>query len=252
MNIINTTICDYEVIEYNNSNVYIIKNILDSSFCNIMIDIINKVKLEEKKYEEHNNVICYTTNMKELLETDDKLNYVFSTEKNKYNNMLIESKKGNIYINKLNCVSKELIKECIKTLNEKMKTIKKIMDNINKTIISNNTCNFCIRKIHGATRMHTDGIKEENNILNSYFIDNKNKKKYINWNDEYTTRLSSLVFQLNDDYDGGLFIFPKYDISIKLEKGSVIIFPPYWTHKHGTTELVNNTFRYTINTWSCI
>jgi hypothetical protein len=224
MNIINNIICDYEVIEYNNSNVYIIKNILDSRFCDTMIDIINKVKLEEKKYGESNNVICYTTMIEELLEIDDKFNYVFSTEKNKYNNMLIESKNGNIYTNKLNCVPKDLINECIKILNEKMKIIKRIMDNINKTIITNYNSNFCIRKIHGATRMHTDGIKEEKKISNAYFIDNKKNKKYIN-SDEYVTRTSSLVFQLNDDYDGGLFMFPKYDISIKLEKGSVIILP---------------------------
>jgi predicted 2-oxoglutarate/Fe(II)-dependent dioxygenase YbiX len=56
---------------------------------------------------------------------------------------------------------------------------------------------------------------------------------------------------LNDDYEGGQFIFPYYDITVKLKKGSVLIFPPFWTHEHSTNELENNTFRYTITTWNC-
>jgi hypothetical protein len=41
-----------------------------------------------------------------------------------------------------------------------------------------------------------------------------------------------------------------YNISLKMKKGSVIIFPPYWTHLHEVSNLENNTYRYTINTWT--
>ena len=52
--------------------------------------------------------------------------------------------------------------------------------------------------------------------------------------------ISNLDFGVNDQ-----------DIKVKLKKGSVIIFPPFWTHPHETEDLLNNTYRYTINTWSC-
>ena len=49
MDISSNIINGFEIIEYNNSSIYVIKNILDFNFCDRMIDIINKVKLEKKK-----------------------------------------------------------------------------------------------------------------------------------------------------------------------------------------------------------
>mgnify|MGYP003968137707 CR=1 FL=1 len=60
--------------------------------------------------------------------------------------------------------------------------------------------------------------------------------------------LTSIVM-LNDDYEGGIFHFPNQKISVKLKKGQLIAFPPYWTHLHGVEAVINNTYRYTINTW---
>jgi hypothetical protein len=91
---------------------------------------------------------------------------------------------------------------------------------------------YCFRKIFGATRLHADTIHHD--------PDKPNIKQL---------RCLSLIIALNDDYEGGEFYFPRQDIKIKLKKGQAILFPPYWTHPHGTNELRNNTFRYTINTW---
>ena len=63
-------------------------------------------------------------------------------------------------------------------------------------------------------------------------------------------RNASMIFALNDDYDGGEFHFPCQDIHIRMKKGSVIIFPPYWTHPHEVSCIRNGTYRYTINTWA--
>ena len=83
------------------------------------------------------------------------------------------------------------------------------------------------RKIYGNTRIHIDGIsdgltKTENRTL-------------------------SIILSLNDDYEGGEIVFPIQNREIKLKKGQIILFPPYWTHPHYTNDLKNNTFRYTIN-----
>jgi len=91
---------------------------------------------------------------------------------------------------------------------------------------------FTCRKIYGGTKLHQDGYQ----------------LCKIN-NDKYTIRKASVILMLNDDYSGGIFNFPDYNISLKLKKGSAILFPPYWTHKHEVSSVGKNNFRYTINTW---
>ena len=59
----------------------------------------------------------------------------------------------------------------------------------------------------------------------------------------------SIIICLNDDYEDGEFYFPIQDFRIKLKKGQIIAFPPYWTHQHMVSTPTNNTYRYTINTW---
>ena len=85
-----------------------------------------------------------------------------------------------------------------------------------------------LRKINGPTLLHTDG---------ALYLPESNK-----------CRLYSVIVALNSDYEGGEVNFPEQDVTVKLEAGDALIFPPYWTHPHSTNEL-NGTFRYTINTW---
>jgi len=59
----------------------------------------------------------------------------------------------------------------------------------------------------------------------------------------------TMTIALNGDYDGGEFCFPCQNFKIKLKRGQVVAFPPFWTHPHYTNELRNDTHRYTINTW---
>ena len=89
---------------------------------------------------------------------------------------------------------------------------------------------YCLRKIHGATRLHTDGVLPQGDNLES-------------------PRSMSVIVALNDDYEGGELCFPNQDLKIKLKKSQAIAFPPYWTHPHYTNVPLNGTFRYTVNTW---
>lgn len=101
----------YEVIEYNNSNVYCIKNIFDDELCKKIMTIINTANLEKISYSEHNNVECYITTINELLDLDDMYQYVFSTDAVKYTQLLLDYKICNsIYTNKLNGISKRYTK----------------------------------------------------------------------------------------------------------------------------------------------
>jgi predicted 2-oxoglutarate/Fe(II)-dependent dioxygenase YbiX len=105
------------------------------------------------------------------------------------------------------------------------------------TLIKNNNKEFpnkildngyTLREIHGGTRLHIDGI-----------FDNIKKNP----------RLLSIIINLNDDYDGGEFHFPKQNLKVNLNVGEAICFPPYWTHPHEVTSVMFGQYRYTINTW---
>jgi hypothetical protein len=93
-----------------------------------------------------------------------------------------------------------------------------------------------MRKIHGETKYHVDNI-----------AGGKSEYEHIAVAD---LRVYSIIIALNDDYEGGELYFPCQKIKLKLKKGQAIIFPPYWTHPHGSTNLLNNTVRYTLNTWA--
>tara|TARA_Y100000389_G_scaffold164451_1_gene168145 strand:+ start:283 stop:1200 length:918 start_codon:yes stop_codon:yes gene_type:complete len=88
---------------------------------------------------------------------------------------------------------------------------------------------YQFRKIFGETRLHYDGIKGSYEDTNERFL--------------------SVIICLNDDYEGGEICFPVQDRIIKMKKGDILAFPPYWTHPHYSNDLLNKTYRYTVNTW---
>jgi hypothetical protein len=51
----------------------------------------------------------------------------------------------------------------------------------------------------------------------------------------------SLVFYLNDDYEGGQIDFPKQNLSIKPEAGSIIIFPSTSPYYHDPKPVLKGT-----------
>ena len=97
-----------------------------------------------------------------------------------------------------------------------------------------------LRKIDGPTRLHADGMIG--------FKNDEVVKEDSSVTSEIGVRLFSVIVALNNDYEGGEFYFPKQDVIVKLKAGEALIFPPYRTHPHSTNEL-NGTFRYTINSW---
>lgn len=66
-----------------------------------------------------------------------------------------------------------------------------------------------------------------------------------------TDRDLSTVFYLNDDFEGGDFVFPELRVRIKPEPGMLIAFPSSWQYVHGV-EPVTKGIRYAIVNWLTI
>lgn len=234
------------VIEYEKSNIYIIENILDISFCDILKNVIDTIPLTKLDIIPGNNIECNINYISDIIKTNDELYYEFSTDSKIYDNLLEKIKlKKSIYNNKLNGVTKKNIIEYRDKLDDVMVQIKELMKPINHKIVFDSNFGYILRKIHGGTRLHVDGVDSgKKSDTNINFIDNN--KRYTG----KMVRNASIIFTINDDYEGGEFCFPYYDIKLKLKKGSVIIFPPYWTHDHEVLSVENNTYRYTVSTWT--
>jgi len=236
------TIDNLIIQEYEKKNIFIIEDILPLDYCDELTRFIDTLPKQNNTFGIGNNVKCYKVCLDELLKKSDYLQYKFSTENNsiKISEMI---KQKDIYTNELNSLTISDIKSISNNIDTVMKKLGKILSNFNINFSANSL--YIFRKIYGETRIHTDGISDtpmQKNI--HYFKENKARDKFL-------VRVASFIFTLNDDYDGGEFLFPYHDLTIKLKKGSVLIFPPYWTHLHGTNELLNNTSRYTITTWGC-
>tara|TARA_Y100000389_G_C17450864_1_gene514695 strand:- start:1512 stop:2096 length:585 start_codon:yes stop_codon:yes gene_type:complete len=58
----------------------------------------------------------------------------------------------------------------------------------------------------------------------------------------------SVIFYLNDDYEGGEIYFPDHDIEISPKKGMAVVFPSNGDYNHGVKE-IKNSQRFTIPVW---
>jgi hypothetical protein len=240
----------YHIIIYKHSQIYIIENIFENDLCDNLCNIIDKCVVNynnKRDYSKTNNVLCYSMDMEELIDRDETLYYKFSTNVNEFQSLLSEISLNNVcYKNKNNGIYKVALNHLKTLIISKIDIIKKIMHNVDKNIKINYSTPFELRKIFGETRLHTDGILQIYDSNISYV----NKSKRYN-DSKNLVRNLSMVSALNDDYENGVFNFPNQDIKIKLKKGSVILFPPYWSHPHEVSEPTNNTYRYTMNTWFC-
>jgi len=66
-----------------------------------------------------------------------------------------------------------------------------------------------------------------------------------------TDRDLSMVFFLNNDFEGGDFIFPELKVRVRPEPGMMVCFPSNHHYMHGV-EPVTKGKRYSIVTWSTV
>ena len=89
---------------------------------------------------------------------------------------------------------------------------------------------YVVRKHYGKTLLHVDGL---------YDYDGDTKPG---------NRVLSIIIALTDDYDGGVFNFPKQNYQVKLKKREAITFPPNYFYPHEVSAAKNGD-RYTLILW---
>lgn len=186
------------VIEYSN-DIFIIKNQFTNEMCNELIEKINKYEesMKEEIIEKNQNVQCKHMSTIYFINNNIDKEYFEKLDKELFNKVTLNTQK--------------------------------IMQ-IKKSLKIEKDDGYKLRKIHGYTKTHTDGILEFNE-----------DKKYL--------RCLTMIIQLNNNFEGGIYDFPEQNVKIRLDKGDMIFFPPFWTHPHGVSALEKNTFRYTIHSW---
>jgi hypothetical protein len=73
---------------------------------------------------------------------------------------------------------------------------------------------------------------------------------YVQHTDSFKTspRALTVIISINDDYEGGEFCFFDRELSYKLKKGSILMFPSNFMYPHEITKVTKGT-RYSIITW---
>lgn len=61
-------------------------------------------------------------------------------------------------------------------------------------------------------------------------------------------RRLSMVFYLNDDYEGGELVFPRQKLTLKPRAGSLVLFPPSWDYPHASLD-VKSGVKYCVVSW---
>lgn len=54
----------------------------------------------------------------------------------------------------------------------------------------------------------------------------------------YVTTVSVVAY-INDDYEGGEIYFPRFDLTIKPQKGDVVVFPSTYIYEHASNDMIS-------------
>lgn len=87
-----------------------------------------------------------------------------------------------------------------------------------------------------------------------YAMQRTSEKEYYHWHidggsHDFANRQLVALWYLNDVVGpGGATEFMFQDVAIQPEQGSLILFPPFWTHEHRNSELQKG-IKYVATTW---
>ena len=73
---------------------------------------------------------------------------------------------------------------------------------------------------------------------------------FMNHVDDHITfhRRMSIVYYMNDDYEGGEINFPRFNLSIKPKAHDLLVFPSAYVYNHSVSPVTSGT-RYAVVSW---
>jgi len=72
----------------------------------------------------------------------------------------------------------------------------------------------------------------------------------ITGHSDHSLRQLTVILYLNDNYTGGETYFPRQNLLLKPQPGSIVIFPSFYTHPHAGLPVEVGT-KYVVVTWFC-
>jgi hypothetical protein len=234
--------------EYNYANIYLVENFLDDELCDELVRLYNCLPTRKNLYGPGNNVECFSTTLSDWFNVDDAFFYEFDLSEVGSRQLFDKVKRKEVpYNNNLNGTTHAELYKVNAQLMNMSKRLKRMFKPIQHKICFAYPSGFILRKIFGPTRLHIDGLTLDK-AFNKQHLRVAPEDRFVNMDSPFV-RNCTAVFTLSDHHEGGDFCFPNCRLSLKLTKGSLLLFPPYWTHPHYTTELLNNTYRYTMTCW---
>ena len=99
-------------------------------------------------------------------------------------------------------------------------------------------------------------VRPDRSMLTSPLIEKINPGQGFTWHIDAgpagtQDRILSSIIYLRDVSDGGMTEFPYQQIATKSIKGSMVIFPPFWTHLHRGAPPARET-KYNITNFLCL
>jgi len=235
--------------EYLQKYIFVFENVISKEFCSEMITFLDNYPLRHSEIKRGNYVKCdeYFISNKNRPE-NNTIHYSFSSD--------ITSKQSN----KNYGITNSVIDNYVDKLNEYMKIILGLLPK-NARVLTHKvkySAGYRIRKSRWFTNSHFDGMVRCIKKNNIYPLDKEEDMSIITDEDEFL-RIASVIITLNDDYDGGDFNFPDLNVKIHAPRGSILLFPPYWTHIHNVSQIQPDKtrsdsensikHRYTIQLW---
>jgi len=81
-------------------------------------------------------------------------------------------------------------------------------------------------------------IKNEQTTIGLYkYFENASMGPHVDFNDENNYLAYTIVVYLNDDYEGGELYFNDFDIKVKPQAGSIMMYPSFAPYRHESLKI---------------
>lgn len=106
----------------------------------------------------------------------------------------------------------------------------------------------CYRRYYNIEFFPTKASNEQIR-MKRYDVDDGNFGYHTDVGDlKSAKRFLVTMFYLNDVEEGGETVFPDYKLGVTPAKGSLLVFPPFWTHPHQAEKPKSNA-KYILSTY---